>query len=454
MESRETIPGFTDGGKRVPRMSNKEKLLYIILLSVALMIGAGAIWLLAYDREYVSEQVSREISSEWGEKATIYGPILTDEQNSRNAVPKTVNIEANVNSLTLDRNIYHAEVYKADIKMSGSFTAQPMPDDTAKTLTFEVRIDKRNVIGNGTLTIGGKTIPLEVSPYGSGLQAKITPDLLADSETAYSAQFKMRGSAGLWFIPSAECNSLTINSNSQSIAFRGPQLAIDREVGENGFSAKWLNVSTDVEIYEEVPSVPLPYKSEQIDTVLVEHVDTVAIAETEAKTGQVEEPTYEIPMYAAGDGYGVEFVDGIDGYRKVVRAIKYAYLIILLTFAAVFATEVLTRHNIPLLSYFLIGAALVVFYSLLLSISEQLNFDCAYLISAVMTIGLICIYLRAVLQSRQLALYNGVFLTAIYGICYVMLCVSTLALLIGSLLIFSAIAAAMYLSVKLRKHNA
>lgn len=143
----------------------------------------------------------------------------------------------------------------------------------------------------------------------------------------------------------------------------------------------------------------------------------------------------------------------MDRYQKVARALKYAFIIILLTYLSVLFTEMITQRNIPLLNYFLIGAALIIFYSLLLSMSEHVSFGIAYLIAAAMTVLLITGYMWKMLGSRKVAIIIGLILTGMYGSCYIMLTLSTYALLLGSLLLFAALAAVMYGSLKLQKNQ-
>ena len=137
----------------------------------------------------------------------------------------------------------------------------------------------------------------------------------------------------------------------------------------------------------------------------------------------------------------------------MARALKYAFIIILLTYLSVLFTEMITKRNIPLLNYFLIGAALIIFYSLLLSMSEHVSFGIAYLIAAAMTVLLITGYMWKMLGSRKVAIIIGLILTGMYGSCYIMLTLSTYALLLGSLILFAALAAVMYGSLKLQKNH-
>lgn len=412
------------------RASYRDKFILIVAMSIILMIGAGAIWLMAYNREETSRDVAHDLAKGWGGEVLIQGPVIDLSSGTTVGLPESVDIKASVNSQILRRNIYQAEVFKADVEISGKLLPVSAPADTtgtAEPLRFVIAINGGDLADDGELTIGGRKLKLEKGD--NCLMATVGPEIAA--ATPYCARFKVRGGEDLRFKPSSNRNSMTISGNSSEPSFSGGSLPVERTVADNSFTATWQN-----------------FTCKSNDGYWRDETESNAIAP------DVEDKLPEGYISPYCSGCGVKFVSGVDGYRKVVRAIKYAYLIILLTFVGVFATEILSRRHIPMLNYFLIGAALVVFYSLLLSIAEQLNFDWAYLISAVMTIGLICVYLRTMLHSRRLAIYNGIFLSIIYGTCYVMLCVSTLALLIGSLLIFMAIALAMYVSLKISPKEA
>lgn len=68
--------------------------------------------------------------------------------------------------------------------------------------------------------------------------------------------------------------------------------------------------------------------------------------------------------------FGVNLVDTVDQYQQNERSAKYALMFIALTFVVFFFVEVLTRKRIHPIQYLLVGIALILFYSLLLSISE------------------------------------------------------------------------------------
>src|SRR6185312_15964518 len=96
-----------------------------------------------------------------------------------------------------------------------------------------------------------------------------------------------------------------------------------------------------------------------------------------------------------------------------------------------------------------LGSAQVLFYLLLLSLSEHIGFALAYLIAAAATVALTSLYAVSALASRARAGVLCIVLGAIYALLYVILNAEDYALLIGSALLFAALAATMYVTRKI-----
>ena len=124
-------------------------------------------------------------------------------------------------------------------------------------------------------------------------------------------------------------------------------------------------------------------------------------------------------------------------------------LVILLTFIGVLFVEMTRKKNIHAFQYLLVGLALILFYSLLVSISEHLSFGLAYLIAAVMTTTLITAYIYGAIRIRGTALCIGGLLAILYTYVYVLLQLETYALLAGSIGLFVILAAVMRYSLKM-----
>ncbi|MBK9568296.1 MAG: inner membrane CreD family protein [Saprospiraceae bacterium] len=148
--------------------------------------------------------------------------------------------------------------------------------------------------------------------------------------------------------------------------------------------------------------------------------------------------------------FGVKIVDAVDNYSKSYRAGKYMILFVILTFLVVFLTEIVERIHIHIFQYTLIGLALAIFFTLLLSISEFWGFDLAYSGAAVATIGLIFLYSLGMFKNkRSSALLLGL-MVALFAYIYIIIQLEKTALLAGSIGLFVIIALTMYVTRKIK----
>ena len=151
--------------------------------------------------------------------------------------------------------------------------------------------------------------------------------------------------------------------------------------------------------------------------------------------------------------FGVNFLLPVDQYQKTIRTAKYAFLVILLSFLSLFFTELLIKQRVHFLQYVLIGAAMTIYYILLLSLSEQVGFNLAYIIASAATAGLIGTFIWSLLKNRKVALLFAGILTMFYSFIFVILQLQDLALLVGSIGLFLIVALLMYLSQKITIKN-
>jgi inner membrane protein len=97
--------------------------------------------------------------------------------------------------------------------------------------------------------------------------------------------------------------------------------------------------------------------------------------------------------------------------------------------------------------------ALVLFFTLLLSISEYIGFDIAYLIAAIATIALITSYAKNVLHTTANAITVAATLVALYSFIYFIIQMEEKSLLVGSIGLFIILALLMQFSKKIKWNN-
>ena len=136
--------------------------------------------------------------------------------------------------------------------------------------------------------------------------------------------------------------------------------------------------------------------------------------------------------------------------KKTMRSVKYAVLCILLTFAAFFLIETTHKRSVHPFQYGLIGLALVLFYTLLLSFSEYIGFNLSYIIASVATIGLIAWFVKGVLASSKLSGLLSLVLVLMYTYVFTILQLRDYSLLFGSIGLFITLAVIMHFSKKIQ----
>ncbi len=456
------------------RYSVTFRIAIIGILALLLLIPVGMIKNLIFERENTKQEAILEISQKWGEQQTIAGPILSipykkyivNEKEERVSItqyahflPETLLIDGIIKPQIRSRGIFDAVVYSSKINFSGKFAWHDINNlgikdvdvdwdnafisvgisDTRgiknniklnwnnKEIEFKPGVKTSDVIrpiGNnyGTIPYEGnrlETKNLSVSDQstkvdveqGLGISASLPVSIKNKNTDGYEFSFELdlNGSRDLQFVPVGRTTEFSLKSDWDKPSFGGAFLPDIREVTNDGFSASW-----------KILDLNRGYPQSWLGSA------------------------YNIYSSASG----VKLLAGIDGYTKSTRSVKYAILIIILTFLVFFFAEVFNRKKIHPIQYILVGLSMVLFYALLISISEIADFGWAYLISSIATIGLIAFYSKSVLANTKMALIQSFILTFLYLFVYIILQLEDYALLIGSILLFLILAVVMYLSRK------
>ena len=148
--------------------------------------------------------------------------------------------------------------------------------------------------------------------------------------------------------------------------------------------------------------------------------------------------------------FGVNFMIPVDQYLQSERATKYGYLVICLTFLIFFLIQSLSKIDIHPFQYMMIGLALTMFYTLLISITEHSNFFRAYLIASISVISLITLYSKSILKSFKFPFFIFLSLSSLYTFIYVIIQLESYALLVGSIGLFTILGIVMYASRKIK----
>jgi inner membrane protein len=226
----------------------------------------------------------------------------------------------------------------------------------------------------------------------------------------------LTGSDELSFLQLGKTTDVQIDGDWNSPSFDGRFLPDTRKITDNSFSAHWRML-----YYNR----PFPQQWSADDTLL---------------NSQIKQQN---------SAFGVKLRLPVDEYQKTTRTNKYAILIILLTFVSLFLTELIRKQKIHVFNYLLIGAAMIIYYSLLLSFSEQIGFNAAYLVASVATVTLITIFIASLLKNKLAALLFALILSVFYLFIFIIIQLEDFALMMGSIALFVIVALLMYFSRKI-----
>jgi inner membrane protein len=410
-------------------------------LILVMMIPTLFVTSLVTEREQRQAEVVKEVSSKWASEQTIAGPYLfipytvyeNDKDNKPVLVtrhllllPDNLNVAGTISPEIRPRSIYKVLLYKTSLSSKGNFAIHiPKEINPASLQLQDAKIcfgitDFKGI--EERIAINFNAVNYELSPGlpasevdANGLSAPVNLSVADIGKVIeFNMQLKIKGSEQLHFVPLSGNSSFALQSTWSNPSFDGNNLPGERTVDKNGFTAKWT-----------INKANLPF-----GTIL--------------QTSEFNKSNF---------AFGVSMLQPADQYGKTMRSVKYAILFIGLTFSLFFIIELMQKKPVHPVQYVLVGLALVIFYTLLLSLSEFILFDQAYIVAALATILLITLYAKSHFQSWKTAALFGTVLCSLYGFIFILIRLEDTALLVGSIGLFLVLALVMYGSRKINWYN-
>jgi inner membrane protein len=339
------------------------------------------------------------------------------------------------------RSIYEAVVYDAQVSGQVRFTlprdlsrsgVQPgQMDLTRAELRFGIS-DPRGIGANPRVTIDGRAVPLQPgagSSGGRGFFAWVDAAGLPARPITVAFAFNLRGNGALSLAPQAGDTRWSVRSTWPSPSFGGDFLPSARTFSDDGFTAAYrignlalgrsLVSTADAGQSNVIERVPPPSRDATVAMPAAPDSGSVQIAQ-------------------------ISLIQPVDLYSKIDRSVKYGFLFIGFTFLALLMFDVIGGVRVSAVEYLLMGAALILFFVLLLAFAEVIGFTPAYIVASAAIAGLNTAYSAAVLGSWRRAAFIGGLLVALYAVLYILLSLEAYSLLIGALLLFAALAGVMY----------
>lgn len=428
--------------------SHTARFIIVGFISLVLLIPLVNMGFLIGERKMRQNDVVDELKTEWGGPVSYYGLILKVpmKETRRAEIVDDKTKTTTYRFETVDRTGYifpqnSSEIIRTDVtkKYRGIFSTPVFSADLTSTASFDIQALKNDPARKGIdwtkaqlvlvtnaesrfrkvadFQLNGHSYPIE---YQSGFQgdyllnasAPIDLSGVSAKNMQVELQTSLNGSQAIHYQSFATRSVLVMESNWKAPAFAGTSLPNGNapQITDKGFKRTWTNV----EIGNGKSAL---------------HVDHIP-----AHTRKFSD---------------VRFITPVDHYQLNERTVKYGLLVLTLTFAVFFLIQIVGKIAIHPLHYFMIGLALVLFYCLLLSFSEQIGFTKAYLIASTTIVLLIAWYARSILRSVKFALMSGLSLSLLYAFLLVIVNLEIYALIVGSIGLLLALIAIMSVTRKL-----
>ncbi len=431
--------------------SNTAKMMMVGFLTLVLLIPLFFVQDLIRERSKRKTEMVDEVTNLWGNDILFYGPALRipytsyENYSFTDVKTKTTTIQKKAttnyayffpNELTnttgvkknesLKRGLFNHVVFTADMNFKGSFSN---PNFAKLGIAEEnIQWDKASIM---VKTTNLKSIKSELSIQLNNEKLIFEPQnndnsgystlsssnfdykkLLANNKVSFNFNIIYNGSNSIKFIPVGKTTRISIDSDWESPSFEGSFAASDttKNISKKGFHADWKILDINRTF------------SQQYANALPDLND------------------YQ---------FGVKFIKTVDEYQQNERASKYGFLVIGLTFLIFFLIQSISKISIHIFQYSMIGLALIMFYTLLISITEHSSFSFAYTIAGTSVVALISLYSVSILKNRKFPVFIGLSLSVLYTFIYVIIQLEDYALLVGSIGLFAILAAVMYFSRKI-----
>ncbi len=413
------------------------KAIIVGFLTLILLIPGFMIQDLILERQNRSRETIEKINAKWSLAQTLCAPILcvpysvtypgvnekpVVEHHVLHITPEMLHVRATLLPEERHYGIYQTILYKSEQELSGEFSLKELPSLEHATVYWDksyIRMgfsDLRGITSPILFELADKSFEAEASGsqeahVGKELVVALGGDVVKLSAhlLPFRCRFSLNGSSSISYIPIGQTTHVEVAGNWKAPGYIGnfsPEHTLDNQ----GFHATW-------DVLKFNRNIPEMWIDNQVDSF-------------------------------TDSSFGVSLVETVDHYQQNMRSTKYAIMFIALTFIVFFFVEVLTKKRIHPIQYLLVGIALILFYSLLLSISEQLNFGMAYLIASMATIALVTAYTQSIFRDKTQTGVLTFVLCLLYAFLYMVLQLEDIALLVGSIGLFLILAIIMYFSRK------
>src|SRR5579883_3193802 len=416
------------------------KLMVVCGLALAMTIPALFVSELVTDRMQRASEVTKEISAHVGGAQIFMGPVFAVPYRASTGAPagslsdgiclifpEQARAEVKVATTERKRSLFRVPVFAAELKLESDFDSSALAPPAGTEFDWtraEIIVgasDLHGALADPTLELDGHIYGLapselsdrllsqnrEKAPFKGGLLAA-RPDVKMASVFHVVSSMKFSGAERIGVVAYGKTTHVLAQGDWRNPGFDGGVLPVTRSVNDKGFRAEWM-----------IPFTARGLRASGAGDVL-SGLQATAV--------------------------GFYFVQLGDPYQSVYRSLKYVLLIVGLVFLCYFGFEVTTARRVHPAQYVLVGLAQIIFYLLLLSMSERIGFDLGFLLAAGATVSLLSVNAGWIFEGSRRVLWSFGIFGILYSLIYLLLRMEDNSLLIGALSSFFAIALLMYLT--------
>lgn len=413
------------------------KIVIIAILLLLFLLPLGMVEDLVLDRRDRARGVSQEVINGEGGTLDFIGPVFVvpysfseldymgiarTKQGELYVLPDTFLANGVMEAEYRYRGIYRVPVYRTEFTFSGSASMPPLEAFPKDAIVFgnEVRMiigvkDMRGIREATELVWSDGTHPFKPDVGNPSLGSGLSTDFLTLPSSGQTVDFswtmEIDGGKSVSFLPLGRNSELFLRGDWASPSFKGARLPDERSWDSNGFEAQWR--------IPEVSRSIKPY------------------------WGSDDETRESLEVHSMS----VELLEPVTYYQKAFRSVRYGILFLLIPFVVFLIFQLIGGINVHPIQYVLAGAANIVFYVLLLALSEHWGFNAAYFMAAAAVTSLLSLYSRSITRKRAGFVMLPVLIGA-YLWLWTILQSEDYALLIGALGLFVILAMLMVFTRK------
>jgi len=339
-------------------------------------------------------------------------------------LPESLMVNGKQQVETRKIGIYDGQIWHNDIEINAEFDPKRLDLKADENVSLGEPFlvlalsDSRGIGQLRTTRLNGEILNVEPGTgLASDLQGVHMPLSTANLQQSLklSMAFSLSGTGDFSVVPLGRNSEMTLNGDWPHPGFMGDFLPEKRAVSASGFQAHWQS------------------------SWFANNLDSKMRAAGALSTSK----SWELPAFS------VNIATPADQYQLIDRAVKYAILLIVLTYLAFFVFESLTARQMHPMQYLLVGLSLVMFYLVLLALSEHTGFTIAWSVASLLGALLNGIYLQGVLKSWRAGLSFSIALLVLDAVMWSLLNSEDNALLLGTGVLFIALSAVMVLTRKI-----